>query len=56
MKSLDALGHLERLDVVISPVQRIVRGVPLGRYRDVLRGPPIGHPLHPALVRIRMGP
>ncbi|WP_267009429.1 Rieske (2Fe-2S) protein [Streptomyces sp. NBC_00154] len=55
LKSLDALGHLERLDVVISPVQRIVRGVPLGRYRDVLHGLPIGHPLHPALVQIPMG-
>ncbi|MFJ2630234.1 Rieske 2Fe-2S domain-containing protein [Streptomyces sp. NPDC087532] len=55
LRSLDALGRLKKLDVVISPVRRLVRGVPLGRYRDVLHGLPIGHPLHPALVQVPMG-
>ncbi|MEU0837611.1 Rieske (2Fe-2S) protein [Streptomyces sp. NPDC005969] len=55
LRTLDALGRLEKLDVVISPVRRLVRGVPLGRYRDVLHGLPIGHPLHPALVQVPMG-
>ncbi|UQA91176.1 Rieske (2Fe-2S) protein [Streptomyces halobius] len=55
LKSLDSLGRLERLDAVISRVQQVVRGLPLGRYRDVLHGLQIGHPLHPALVQIPMG-
>jgi len=40
---------------VIGPVQRVVRGLPLGRFRDVLHGLPIGHPLHPALVQLPIG-
>ncbi|MEU8916864.1 Rieske (2Fe-2S) protein [Streptomyces nigrescens] len=55
VKSLDALGRWEQLDTVIGPVQRVVRGLPLGRFRDVLHGLPIGHPLHPALVQVPMG-
>lgn len=53
--ALDALGRLEKLDALIGPLQRVVRGLPLGRYRDVLHGLPIGHPLHPALVQVPMG-
>lgn len=53
--SLDALGRWEKLDALTGPVQRAVRGLPLGRYRDVLHGLPIGHPLHPALVQVPMG-
>ncbi|MFD3419169.1 Rieske 2Fe-2S domain-containing protein [Streptomyces decoyicus] len=53
--SLDALGRLEKLDALTGPVQRVVRGLPLGRFRDVLHGLPIGHPLHPALVQVPMG-
>ncbi|REK86980.1 Rieske (2Fe-2S) protein [Streptomyces inhibens] len=55
MTSLDALSRLEKLDAVINPAQRAVRGLPLGRLRDVLHGLPIGHPLHPVLVQIPMG-
>ncbi|TJZ58676.1 Rieske (2Fe-2S) protein [Streptomyces piniterrae] len=55
LRSLDALGRMEQLDAVIGPVQRVVRGVPLGRFRDVLHGRQIGHPLHPALVQIPIG-
>ncbi|MEW9520301.1 Rieske 2Fe-2S domain-containing protein [Streptomyces tubercidicus] len=55
VKSLDAPARWEQLDAVIGPVQRVVRGLPLGRFRDVLHGLPIGHPLHPALVQVPMG-
>ncbi|MGW3011845.1 Rieske 2Fe-2S domain-containing protein [Streptomyces sp. NPDC001219] len=55
VKSLDAPAHWEQLDTVIGPVRRVVRGLPLGRFRDVLHGLPIGHPLHPALVQLPMG-
>ncbi|MEV5937473.1 Rieske (2Fe-2S) protein [Streptomyces sp. NPDC051994] len=55
MKALDALGGIEALDRVISPLQRAVRALPLGRCRDVLHGRQIGHPLHPALVQVPMG-
>ncbi|WP_435056608.1 Rieske 2Fe-2S domain-containing protein [Streptomyces noursei] len=53
--ALDRVERLEPLDVVIRPVRRVVRGVPLGRLRDVLHGLPIGHPLHPVLVQVPMG-
>ncbi|WP_310723825.1 Rieske (2Fe-2S) protein [Streptomyces sp. N2A] len=55
LRSLDELGRLEKLDPVIGPLQRVVRGLPLGRWRDVLHGLPIGHPLHPALVQLPLG-
>ncbi|MFE2376145.1 Rieske 2Fe-2S domain-containing protein [Streptomyces sp. NPDC059398] len=55
LKSLDALGGAERLDVVVSPVQRLVRALPLGPARDVLHGRQLGHPLHPLLVQVPMG-
>ncbi|MFE3185499.1 Rieske 2Fe-2S domain-containing protein [Streptomyces violascens] len=54
-KALDALGRAEALDRVTTPLQKAVRGLPLGRFRDVLHGRPIGHPLHPALVQVPMG-
>ncbi|MGW1377464.1 Rieske 2Fe-2S domain-containing protein [Streptomyces sp. NPDC002446] len=46
---------MQKLDVLITPVQRVVRGLPLGRARDVLHGLPIGHPLHPVLVQVPIG-
>ncbi|MBL1089328.1 Rieske 2Fe-2S domain-containing protein [Streptomyces sp. NPDC001739] len=55
LRSLDELGRLEKLDPVIGPLQRAVRGLPLGRWRDVLHGLPLGHPLHPALVQLPLG-
>jgi nitrite reductase/ring-hydroxylating ferredoxin subunit/uncharacterized membrane protein len=55
LKSLDALGEAEKLDVAVGPVQRVVRALPLGRGRDVLRGRQLGHPLHPAMVQLPMG-
>ncbi|MDK0523674.1 Rieske (2Fe-2S) protein [Streptomyces sp. ML-6] len=55
LRCLDALGRAEKLDAVSFPLRRVVRGLPLGRSRDVLHGLPIGHPLHPALVQIPIG-
>ncbi|MFD9124028.1 Rieske 2Fe-2S domain-containing protein [Kitasatospora sp. NPDC059571] len=55
LKTLDAVGRATALDHVAEPLQRAVRGLPLGPVRDVLHGLPIGHPLHPALVQIPLG-
>ncbi|GLW14703.1 hypothetical protein Stsp01_14460 [Streptomyces sp. NBRC 13847] len=55
LKSLDALGRSSALDVVITPMERLVRALPLGRARDVLHGLPLGHPLHPVLVQVPLG-
>ncbi|MFG2863424.1 Rieske 2Fe-2S domain-containing protein [Streptomyces sioyaensis] len=55
LKALDALAGMQRLDPAISVLQRAVRAVPWGRYRDVLHGRQLGHPLHPALVQLPMG-
>lgn len=52
---LDALGEARALDRVVEPVQRVVRGLPLGPLRDVLHGRQLGHPLHPALVQVPIG-
>ncbi|WP_335935113.1 Rieske (2Fe-2S) protein [Streptomyces sp. PTD5-9] len=52
---LDALGRAKTLDLLSLPLRRIVRGLPLGPSRDALRGLPIGHPLHPALVQVPLG-
>lgn len=55
LKALDAVGDAEELDVVVEPLGRFVRGLPLGRLRGVLHGRPLGHPLHPALVQLPVG-
>ena len=44
-----------RLDRVVSPVQRVVRRIPPGRFRDALHGVWLGHPLHPVLVQVPVG-
>lgn len=54
-KALDSLSGVRALDPVIAPLQRAVRKLPLGPYRDVLHGKWLGHPLHPALVQLPMG-
>lgn len=53
--ALDALSDVRALDPAVDPLRRAVRGLPLGPYRDVLRGRWLGHPLHPALVQVPMG-
>ncbi|MFG3280457.1 Rieske 2Fe-2S domain-containing protein [Streptomyces sp. NPDC048111] len=55
MKALDALGEAKQLDKVVGPLQKAVRAVPLGPWRAVLQGRPIGHPLHPVLVQVPIG-
>jgi nitrite reductase/ring-hydroxylating ferredoxin subunit len=52
---LDRLEQAERLDRVVTPVQRIVRLLPPGRLRDTLHGVWLGHPLHPVLVQVPLG-
>ncbi|MFD7713187.1 Rieske (2Fe-2S) protein [Streptomyces sp. NPDC059785] len=54
----ELMSRLERssaLDTVTSPLQKAVRALPLGRAREVLRGRPVGHSLHPALVELPLG-
>ncbi|MFE9407135.1 Rieske 2Fe-2S domain-containing protein [Streptomyces sp. NPDC006530] len=55
LKALDALGGLTPLDKITGPLQKAVRALPLGPYRAVLQGRPIGHPLHPVLVQVPIG-
>lgn len=55
VRALDALGEWRGVDPVVARVQKAVRAVPLGRWRDVLHGRQLGHPLHPALVQVPMG-
>lgn len=55
---VDALDRLERaraLDGIAGRVRTVVRALPLGSLRDVLRGRQVGHPLHPALVQVPVG-
>lgn len=52
---LDRLGDLTALDACVGPLQRAVRALPPGAFRDLLHGRPLGHPLHPALVHLPVG-
>ncbi|WP_070197548.1 Rieske (2Fe-2S) protein [Streptomyces oceani] len=52
---LDRLARLETLDGVNASLRRGIRRLPLGAYRDVLRGRWLGHPLHPVLVQVPIG-
>jgi nitrite reductase/ring-hydroxylating ferredoxin subunit len=54
-EALDRLEELRGLDAVVARLQRVVRGLPLGAGRDVLRGTWLGHPLHPSLVQVPVG-
>ncbi|GAA3169119.1 MULTISPECIES: Rieske (2Fe-2S) protein [Streptomyces] len=55
VQTLDRLGQLTRLDLVATPLARLVRAFPLGRIRDIAHGVPLGHPLHPSLVQLPLG-
>ncbi|CAM5280748.1 Rieske 2Fe-2S domain-containing protein [Streptomyces xanthochromogenes] len=55
LKALDALGGAKQLDRITGPLQKAIRALPLGPYRAVLQGRPIGHPLHPVLVQVPIG-
>ncbi|MFE2586015.1 DUF2231 domain-containing protein [Streptomyces sp. NPDC059378] len=55
---LTTLGRLERTtvaDPMINALQRKIRSLPLGGLRDLLRGRPLGHPVHPVLVQVPIG-
>ncbi|MCX5137514.1 MULTISPECIES: DUF2231 domain-containing protein [unclassified Streptomyces] len=55
---LTALGRIERstvADPAIRALQRGIRSLPLGDVRDLLRGRPLGHPVHPVLVQVPIG-
>lgn len=55
---LTALGRIERTtaaDPAVRTLQRGIRALPLGGARDLLRGRPMGHPLHPVLVQVPIG-
>lgn len=55
---LTALDRMERstvADPAIRTLQKGIRGLPLGGARDLLRGRPLGHPVHPVLVQVPIG-
>ncbi|MET9902857.1 DUF2231 domain-containing protein [Streptomyces sp. NPDC006446] len=55
---LTALARIERstaADPAIRGLQRGIRSLPLGDVRDLLRGRPLGHPVHPVLVQVPIG-
>ncbi|MFD3663631.1 DUF2231 domain-containing protein [Streptomyces sp. NPDC058659] len=52
------MGRVEQLtlaDPAVRALQRAVGALPLSGARDLLRGEPLGHPLHPALVQVPVG-
>lgn len=55
LRASDRLERAEGLDRVVGPVQRIVRKIPPGGFRDALHGVWLGHPLHPLLVQVPIG-
>ncbi|MFI8361928.1 DUF2231 domain-containing protein [Streptomyces sp. NPDC085612] len=55
LKTLDRLERTTVADPAVRALQRLVRSLPLGDVRDLLRGGPIGHPLHPVLVQVPVG-
>ncbi|MEV6018747.1 MULTISPECIES: DUF2231 domain-containing protein [unclassified Streptomyces] len=55
---LSCLARVERstaADPAIRTLQRGIRSLPLGTARDLLRGRPLGHPVHPVLVQVPIG-
>ncbi|MGW3819700.1 DUF2231 domain-containing protein [Streptomyces sp. NPDC005046] len=55
---LTALARIERstaADPAIRGLQRKIRSLSLGDVRDLLRGRPLGHPVHPVLVQVPIG-
>ncbi|MFD9333818.1 DUF2231 domain-containing protein [Streptomyces sp. NPDC060028] len=55
LKSLDRLERATVADPALRALQRAIRSFPLGGARDVLRGRPLGHPVHPVLVQVPIG-
>ncbi|MFD5147773.1 DUF2231 domain-containing protein [Streptomyces sp. NPDC058401] len=55
LKTLDRLERATVADPAIRVLQRGIRSLPLGGMRDLLRGRPLGHPVHPVLVQVPIG-
>ncbi|MFD9406507.1 DUF2231 domain-containing protein [Streptomyces sp. NPDC059989] len=55
LKTLDRLERTTVADPAIRVLQRGIRSLPLGGARDLLRGRPLGHPVHPVLVQVPVG-
>lgn len=55
LKALDRIERTTAADPALRVLQRSIRELPLGGARDVLRGRPLGHPLHPVLVQVPVG-
>ncbi|GAA3501789.1 hypothetical protein GCM10019016_088960 [Streptomyces prasinosporus] len=55
LRLLDALERYPGADAVTDVLGRGVRGLPLGRARDLLHGRWLGHPVHPLLVQVPIG-
>ncbi|MGW2037750.1 DUF2231 domain-containing protein [Streptomyces virginiae] len=55
LTTLDRLERTTLADPAIRVLQRGIRSLPLGEVRDLLRGRPLGHPLHPVLVQVPIG-
>ncbi|MFJ2938189.1 DUF2231 domain-containing protein [Streptomyces sp. NPDC087219] len=55
LKALDRLERTTVADPAIGVLQRGIRSLPLGGMRDLLRGRPLGHPVHPVLVQVPIG-
>ncbi|MFE2164021.1 DUF2231 domain-containing protein [Streptomyces sp. NPDC059447] len=55
LTTLDRLERTAVADPAIRVLQRGIRSLPLGGMRDLLRGRPLGHPVHPVLVQVPIG-
>ncbi|MFE2553684.1 DUF2231 domain-containing protein [Streptomyces sp. NPDC059355] len=55
LTSLDRLERTTVADPAIRVLQRGIHSLRLGRMRDLLRGRPLGHPVHPVLVQVPIG-
>ncbi|MET9604833.1 DUF2231 domain-containing protein [Streptomyces sp. NPDC006512] len=55
LRTLDRLERTTAADPAIRALQRRIRSLPLGDVRELLRGRPLGHPVHPLLVQVPIG-
>ncbi|MFE2324340.1 DUF2231 domain-containing protein [Streptomyces sp. NPDC059385] len=55
LRTLDRLERTTVADPAIRLLQRGIGSLPLGGARDLLRGRPLGHPVHPVLVQVPVG-